>query len=71
MGEKKERKPQRLSEQALKNKRMYTAKWVRENTVSITVQLSKLKDQMIIDFLANVPNKNKYIKDLLRKALTK
>lgn len=61
---------QHLSDAALKRKRAYSAAWAKQNTILISVQLNKEKDKDIIELLQRTPNRNKTIKDLLRKSLT-
>lgn len=63
---KKEKKVYAISEQARINKYNYTKKWTKENTKMVALQLSKAKDQDLIDLLSKVDNRNGYIKKALR-----
>lgn len=45
--------------------------WDKENTVSVTLKFNKRTDADIIAALAAQPNKQKFIKDLIRKENTK
>lgn len=60
-----------LSDNAKKNKREYTAKWTRENTYTFSFRLTKHIDGDLIDFIKKIPNKNAYIKSLLKEELKK
>lgn len=49
----------------MKNKKQY--EWDRLNTYSITLKLNNKTDKEIIDLLKEKDNKQKYIKELIRK----
>lgn len=60
-----------LSEQALKNKRKYSTEWARKNTIIVSIQLRKGKDDDIIEYVKTVGNKNLLIKNILRDFIKK
>lgn len=49
----------------MKNKKQY--EWDRLNTYSITLKLNNKTDKEIIDVLKGKNNKQKYIKELIKK----
>lgn len=49
----------------MKNIKQY--EWDRKNTFSITLKLNNKNDKEIIDKLKSVDNKQKYIKELIKK----
>ena len=46
-------------------------KWDKENTVVVTMKLNKNKDADIIEKLKSVPNRQGYIKQLIRGDIAK
>lgn len=46
-------------------------KWDKENTVVVTMKLNKNKDADIIEKLRSVPNRQGYIKQLIRGDIAK
>ena len=44
----------------------YNAVYDRENTTRLAVKLNNTTDRDILDFLTTIPNKQGYIKDLIR-----
>lgn len=57
----------RLSEQAKKRKAEYDAKYKKENERQYIIHINKKTNADIIAKLDSVPNKQKYIFDLIRK----
>ena len=49
----------------MKNKKQY--EWDRANTYSITLKLNNNTDKEIIEKLKSADNKQKYIKELIKK----
>ena len=48
-----------------------TAKYNREHSQYFSVKLNRAEDQDIIEFLKTLPNRQGYIKDLIRQAMKK
>ncbi len=46
-------------------------KYDKENTIQVRIKLNKKTDADIIEALEAVPNKNGYLKDLIRKDIKK
>ena len=51
--------------------RKATKKYQLKNTKSICLSLSKKYDMDIIEYLETLPNKNSYLKELIRKDILK
>lgn len=51
--------------------RKATKKYQLKNTKSICLSLSRKYDTDIIEFLETLPNKNSYLKELIRKDIPK
>ena len=49
-------------------KRAYITKFKREKCTTVSLKFHNEKDKDIVDFLATVPNKNKWFKELIRRA---
>lgn len=49
----------------------YIMDYQKENVKQIKFTLNKIHDQDIIDYLDTIPNKNGYLKDLIRQDMEK
>lgn len=54
------------STKAYRNKLAYTQEFTKQNYRQINLMLHKENDADIIEFLDSLPNKNGYLKDLIR-----
>ena len=55
-------------------RKRYSAKsneWKKQNTKQVTIQLNKINDADIIEYLSTKENKHRYIINLIRKDMRK
>ena len=56
----------KTEEQKKRQHQKYNAVYDKENTTRLNVKLNNTTDQDILDFLTTIPNKQGYIKSLIR-----
>lgn len=59
------------SKESLERKAAYDAKYDKENTTQIKFKFNNSTDEDILTFLSTLPNKQGYIKELIRQDMKK
>lgn len=62
-----EKEKVRMTEEQRKRYCESSSRWRKENAKQFTIQLNKVNDADIIEFLATKPNRHRYIINLIRK----
>lgn len=56
-------------EEQKKKQSQYISKWMSKNTFAVQIRINRNTEQDLVKFMETVPNKNEFIKGLIRKEM--
>lgn len=58
-------------EEQKKKQSQYISKWMSKNTFAVQIRINRNTEPDLVEFMETVPNKNEFIKGLIRKEMAK
>ena len=58
-------------EEQKKKQSQYISKWMSKNTFAVQIRINRNTEPDLVEFMETIPNKNEFIKGLIRKEMAK